>query len=48
MSGQPDAADWLYDRRMIPPEPEDYTWQPEPDADFKYRTTDLREKETNV
>ena len=36
MSGQPDIADILYDRRMSPPEPEDYTWQPEPGAERAY------------
>lgn len=36
MSGQPDIADILYDLRMNPPEPEDYTWQPEPGAERAY------------
>ena len=36
MSGQPDIADILYDLRMSPPEPEDYTWQPEPGAELAY------------
>ena len=36
MSGQPDAALALYDLRMNPPEPEDYTWQPEPGAELAY------------
>ena len=36
MSGQPDIADILYDLRMSPPEPEDYTWQPEPGEELAY------------
>ena len=36
MSGQPDIADILYDLRMNPPEPEDYTWQPAPGEELAY------------
>lgn len=34
--GQPDIRDILYDPRMEPPEPEDYTWQPAPGEELAY------------